>query len=107
MSWFLRRKRWTLLLLILMVSDLARLLTFERFLPLTDYPDELNMYMLALDWRDAPLGQQYGATRVGDWLGSYPPLFVWGEMGIQSVLDQIQNGQWIAAGKVVFWVRLL
>ncbi len=96
-----------LFILILVLAALARLLTFERFLPLTDYPDELNMYMLALDWRDAPLGKEYGASRVGDWLGSYPPLFVWGEMGIQSALDLAKRGRWIAAGEVIFWVRLL
>ncbi len=96
-----------LFILILVLATLARLLTFERFLPLTDYPDELNMYMLALDWRAAPLGQEYGASRVGEWLGSYPPLFVWGEMGIQSALDSAKNGRWIAAGEVIFWVRLL
>src|SRR5690349_12378897 len=88
----------TLIITIVVIALLARLLTFERFLPLTDYPDELNMYMLALDWRDAPLGKEYGASRVGDWLGSYPPLFVWSEMGIQSALDSAKGGRWMAAG---------
>ena len=96
-----------LLIAILVLATLARLLTFQRFLPYTDYPDELNMYMLSLDWRAAPLGQEYGASRVGEWLGSYPPLFVWGEMGIQSALDTAKGGRWIAAGEVIFWVRLL
>ncbi|MBA3874229.1 MAG: hypothetical protein H0X30_34295 [Anaerolineae bacterium] len=107
MSWFRHRKRVMLFIAVLVVAALARLLTFERFLPLTDYADELNMYMLALDWRGAPLGEAYGAERVGDWLGSYPPLFVWGEMGVQSALDKAEGGRWIASGTVVFWTRLL
>ncbi len=104
---FFRSQRITLFVIILVLSALARLLTFERFLPFMDYPDEQNMYMLALDRRAAPLGQEYGASMVADGLGSYPPLFVWGEMGIQSILDSTSNGRWVAPAKVIYWVRML
>ncbi|MDX2137473.1 MAG: hypothetical protein SF123_05210 [Chloroflexota bacterium] len=93
--------------LIILLAALVRVLTFERFLPFADYPDELNMYMLALDWRNAPLGEAYGAFRVGEWLGSYPPLFVWIAMGVQSLLENAVGGRWLAAGEIIYWLRLL
>lgn len=96
-----------LFLSIIVLAFVLRLLTFERFLPFTDYADELNMYMLALYWRNAPLAESYGAFRVGDMLGSYPPLFVWLQMGVQSLAETLNNGRWIGAGEMTYYTRLL
>ena len=56
-----------------------RVLTVDRFLPLLDYSDESNMFLLSLYLRGegAPLAAEYGAALTGEWLAGYPPLYAW------------------------------
>jgi hypothetical protein len=65
--------------LLLATGAMLRLLTYDRFLPLLDYSDESNMFLLALDMRgdEVPLADDYGAPLTGEWLAGYPPLHPW------------------------------
>ena len=92
---------------LLIVALSLRLMTFDRFLPVVDYSDELNMYMLALSWRGGELAQQYGADFVGDWLAHYPPLYPLLSVQVQAALDSGAGGAWIAPGGYVQTMRLI
>src|SRR5258706_12212875 len=94
------------MLVVLLLAAFMRIFTFRRFLPYTDYPDELNMYNLALNWRGTDLAKAYGTERIRNLLGGYPPLFVWVDMGVQQILESTLN-RWIGAGEVSFWMRLI
>jgi hypothetical protein len=96
-----------LILLILALASIVRLSTYARYLPYVDYGDELNMYMLALDWRGTPQAEQYGAFRVGEWLKGYPPLYVWLSMSVQQTLENNAGGRWLPPGDYVRVLRLL
>jgi hypothetical protein len=56
---------------LLFAASAIRLMTYHRYLPFTDYSDENNYFMLALDWRGTDMAKLYGAERIGEWLGSY------------------------------------
>jgi hypothetical protein len=94
-------------LVLLILAAALRLATYARYLPYVDYGDELNMYMLALDWRGTPQAEQYGAFRVGEWLKGYPPLYVWLSMSVQQTLENNAAGRWLPPGDYVRVLRLL
>ena len=63
----------------------VRLALFDRYLPLLDYPDESNMFLLSVALRgpgEVPLANEYGAFVQGEWLAGYPPLYPW--LGVWS-----------------------
>ncbi|MEO0563511.1 MAG: glycosyltransferase family 39 protein, partial [Chloroflexota bacterium] len=89
------RARVTLMLAVLIILSAGlRALTYDRYLPLLDYSDESNMFLLALDMRgtdEVPLADDYGAPLTGEWLAGYPPLFpwinVWGGRALEAATD--------------------
>ena len=64
---------------LMLIAAALRLTTYDRFLPMLDYSDETNMFLLALDMRgdEVPLAEDYGARLTGEWLAGYPPLHPW------------------------------
>lgn len=96
------------LAIILLMALAVRLLTFDRFLPLVDYPDEANMFLLAVDWRgNFPLADAYGAGLTGARLAGYPPLFPWIAVGMQYIVEAVSPEPFLFSGDYVFGLRLL
>lgn len=104
-----RRLPWPLIVaFILLTALLVRLLTFERYLPYVDYPDEANMFLLAVDWRgDFPLAEAYGAHLTGARLAGYPPLFPWIAVGTQRIVERVSTESFLFSGDYVYGLRLL
>jgi Dolichyl-phosphate-mannose-protein mannosyltransferase len=100
-------RKLLLLVTILLIASALRIWTFQRALPYVDYFDEPNMYMLALNWRGTELGKLYGAERTAQTLGSYPPLYVELEMGVQQFVESSSQKGWLASGEILFWLRLI
>jgi len=96
-----RRVIWMFTLIIMLAAG-ARLLTFPRFLPYQDHNDEPNMYLMARDWR----GVQRSPA-ILDWLDGYPPLYVWINGAVQSALDVLSPGHWLAAKDYYYFLRLV
>jgi hypothetical protein len=96
------------LALILLMALGVRLLTFERSLPYVDYPDEANMFLLAVDWRgDFPLADEYGAGLTGDRLAGYPPLYPAIAISTQHIVEAISPEPFLFSGDYVYGLRLL
>lgn len=78
---------------VMLLAGGLRVLTFDRFLPLLDYSDESNMFLLAQALRPegAPLADQYGAALTLEWLAGYPPLFVWLSLWTQRLLEAVRT----------------
>src|SRR5579871_1316381 len=79
-----------------------RLMTFQRYLPLMDYVDEPNTYLLARDWRgveDVPV--------VPTELAGYSPLYIWVNMGVQEIVDAHWPYPWIFPSQYFYYTRLL
>jgi hypothetical protein len=102
-----RRAFLALCVVVLILSAAMRLMTFRRHLPFTDYSDESNFYMLALDWRGNELSKLYGTHLIGEWLGSYPPLYIWMNMGVQQILEASWGKGWIPVGGYIAVLRLI
>lgn len=79
----------------------VRLLVFERYLPLVDWGDELNMYTLARHWRGVEDFHQNNERLLG-----YPPLYVWISMGVQQIVEQVKTG-WVPVGEYIYALRLI
>lgn len=94
--------------IILLLALGIRLLTFDRALPFVDYPDEANMFLLAVDWRgDFPLAEEYGAARTGTRLAGYPPLYPIIAIGTQRVVEAVSTEPFLFSGDYVFGLRVL
>ncbi len=70
---------WLTLIVILAVAAALRLTGYNFSLPYDDHPDEPDMYLTALEWR--------GLFNLENYLGGYPPLYVWLSMGEQIVTE--------------------
>lgn len=93
---------------ILLLALGVRLLTFERSLPYVDYPDEANMFLLAVDWRgDFPLADEYGARLTGERLAGYPPLYPVIAIGTQRIVEAVSTESFLFSGDYVFGLRLM
>lgn len=93
---------------ILVLAAGTRLLAFDRYLPYVDYPDEANMFLLAVDWRgDFPLAAEYGAHLTGARLAGYPPLFPWLAVGTQRVVEAVSPKPFLFSGDYVLALRLV
>jgi hypothetical protein len=92
---------------LLLISATARIATFRRYLPYTDYSDESNYFMLGLDWRDTELAHNYGAELIGEWLGSYPPLYIWLNMAVQRFSETASGNGWLATGEYIAPLRVI
>ena len=102
-EWLITRK-WLLIavLSVLVAAAGVRLLTFDRYLPYLDYPDENNMYLLGRDWRgveDVPV--------IPEWLAGYPPLYVWVNIGVQQGVETFWTRPWLLISDYMFYLRLL
>lgn len=96
------------LAMILLLALGIRLLTFDRTLPFVDYPDEANMFLLAVDWRgDFPLAEEYGAALTGNRLAGYPPLYPMIAIGTQRVVEAVSTEPFLFSGDYVFGLRVL
>lgn len=95
------------MVIILLLSAMVRFATYHRYLPFTDYSDESNYFMLALDWRHTDLAKSYGADLVGNWLGSYPPLYIWLNMAVQGTLEATWGKGWLSTGEYIVVLRLI
>ena len=94
--------------IILLLALGIRLLTFERTLPFVDYPDEANMFLLAVDWRgDFPLADEYGAAQTGNRLAGYPPLYPVIAIGTQHLVEAVSTEPFLFSGDYVFGLRVL
>jgi hypothetical protein len=94
--------------IILLLALAMRLLTFDRALPFVDYPDEANMFLLAVDWRgDYPLADEYGASLTGSRLAGYPPLFPVIAVGTQYIVEAVSPEPFLFSGDYVYGIRLL
>ena len=72
--------RWGwLLIVIVFVAAALRLTGYNFSLPYDDHPDEPDMYLTALEWR--------GLYNLDNYLGGYPPLYVWLSMGEQVATE--------------------
>ncbi len=80
---------------------IARLLVFDRYLPVVDWGDELNMYTLARHWRGVEAFPQNNERLIG-----YPPLYIWLSMGVQWLVEQLTTG-WVAVGEYIYALRLI
>lgn len=85
-----------------------RLLMYDRFLPLLDYSDESNMFLLSVYMRgdEVQLAGDYGAAITGNWLAGYPPLFpwlgVWGQRLVETTTSQfLFPGDYIGAMRLM------
>ncbi len=98
----------TALVLLLALATALRLLTYDRFLPLLDYSDETNMFLLALDMRgdEVPLAADYGAPLTGEWLAGYPPLHPWLGVWTGRLLEATSD-RFLFPGDYIGTMRLL
>ena len=107
-----RRDRWLVLAayaLLVLLALALRLLTYDRFLPLLDYSDETNMFLLAMHMRgvaEVPLAQDYGAHLTGAWLAGYPPLYPWLGVWVQRVQEAFSTA-FLFPGDYIGVMRLL
>ena len=77
-----------------MLSSAFYLLTYDRYLPLLDYSDESNMFLLSVHMRgidEVALADDYGAGLTGEWLAGYPPLYPWLGVWMQRLQDATTN----------------
>ncbi len=104
-----RRLFWPFVVVFILLAALViRLLTFERYLPYVDYPDEANMFLLAVDWRgDFPLEEAYGAHLTGARLAGYPPLYPLIAAGTQRIVEAFSAESFLFSGDYIYGLRLL
>ena len=76
----LSKRAWWLTLIVILIAAAALRLTGYNFsFPYDDHPDEPDFYLTALEWR--------GLFNLDNYLGGYPPLYVWLSMGEQIVTE--------------------
>ncbi|MEL7234397.1 MAG: hypothetical protein AAGK74_07875, partial [Chloroflexota bacterium] len=95
--------------LLVIVSSAFYLLTYDRYLPLLDYSDESNMFLLAVHMRgidEVPLADDYGAGLTGEWLAGYPPLHPWLGVWMQRAQDATAT-QFLFPGDYIGAMRLV
>lgn len=73
--------------LVVFLALAARVVTFERFLPVLDHYDESLRFLHAYQLReDAPLGLQYGVIT---WAEGFPPVQPWVGTWMQRVVESV------------------
>ena len=90
------------LVVIALLAFGVRLLTFDRYLPMLDYVDESNMYLLARDWRGVEQ-----VPVIPEWLAGYPPLYIWVNIVVQQTVEAHWNFPWIFPSVYFYYARLL
>lgn len=98
----LMRPETVVVLAILLIALVLRLLTWERFLPVIDYVDEPNMYLLTRSWR----GIEQVAV-IPQWLAGYPPLYMWISGVVQPLVESSVGRPWVYAGEYIGAMRFL
>ena len=95
-------------ILLLSIAGIARLLTFEQYLPYLDSRLEGNMFLLTLGWRGFGNSTIYGASVpiTAQWLSGYPPLFVWLNSVIQVGLETFSTRPWLLITDYVYVLRV-
>ncbi len=78
-----------------------RLMVFERYLPVVDWGDELNMYTLARHWRGVE-----DFTQNNERLAGYPPMYIWISMGVQEIVDRFSE-RWVSVPQYIYAMRLI
>ena len=109
----LTRKQYTAVILaytaLVLLALGLRLAMFDRYLPLLDYPDESNMFLLSVAMRGAgevPLAEQYGAFVQGEWLAGYPPLYPWLGVWAQRLTEAVTDA-FLFPGDYMVGLRVL
>jgi hypothetical protein len=86
-------------LLVLLLAAGVRLLTFQRFLPYVEYPDEPSLYLMGQDWR--------GIRKTPASVEGYPPGYIWINGSFQVVVEALIPNRWIPAWEYYRALRLL
>lgn len=97
-----KRPETVVVLAILLGALVLRLLTWERYLPVIDYVDEPNMYLLTRSWR----GIEQVAV-IPQWLAGYPPLYMWISGLVQPLMEWGVGRPWVYAGEYIGAMRFL
>lgn len=99
---------WVFYAGLVMLALTLRLLTYDRFLPLLDYSDESNMFLLSVYMRgdEVQLAGDYGAAITGNWLAGYPPLYPWLGVWGQRIVEATSS-TFLFPGDYIGAMRLL
>lgn len=88
--------------LLILAALVVRLLTYDRYLPYMDFNEESNMYLLARHWRGVEV-----VPVIPEWLAGYPPLYVWVNMGVQSLVETLSTRPWVLPADYINALRLV
>jgi hypothetical protein len=91
LAWITRRKLTLLAFVILVVAaSTVRLLTFERYLPYLDHPDEVIAFLVARNWRGLNDSEHFETRYAGK-----PPAYIAVNVAVQFSVEVLANRVWI------------
>ncbi|MBN2304058.1 MAG: glycosyltransferase family 39 protein, partial [Anaerolineae bacterium] len=104
MALSLSRKHVSLLIALVALvlgALVVRLLVADRYLPVVDWGDELNMYTLARHWRGVE-----GFPQNNERLAGYSPAYIWFSMGVQELVET-WKGAWVSVPEYIYPLRII